>query len=932
VSQTPLQMAKRMAVMLLAAVDPVTNEEVVQAVDEVLKIELMSAVRPERDQLIRDVEADCNVYIPDSGFLDGREEDHLDWLPDRRGDVKWRLWQRYQRYLEDEKGWLERSTTKLGQVTDQILGRLEDPHRPGRWDRRGMVVGQVQSGKTANYTGLICKAADAGYKLIVVLAGIDDSLRSQTQLRLDEGFLGYDTQKRMLFDKTNTRLGVGLLPGIDFYIVNTLTNSAQRGDFKKNIAENAGINVGGSDPLLLVVKKNKKILENLIAWATTTQQVVQQGETKARVPHVPLLVIDDECDHASVNTRDTFDTRTGAFDPDTDPTAINGCIRTLLDSFDQSAYIGYTATPFANIFIYKDAATKNHGEDLFPRSFLLSLKEPSDYIGAVKVFGLTADPDANIEAVEPYPITRTVDDADTWMPNNHKNGYPVRAALPPTLRKAILGFVLVCAARSARGQSTEHNSMLVHVTRFNDVQHQVADLIGSELAYIKDLLDFGDKRRSSNLIEELRALWEADFVPTSAAFVDDKKLISVTWDQVRSALRKAALKIEIKIINGTAKDALDYFGKPNGVSVIAIGGNKLSRGLTLEGLSVSYYLRASRMYDTLLQMGRWFGYRPGYQDLCRLYTTADLQRWYKNIALANQELLLQFDEMALVGGTPEDFGLRVRRSPDNLMVTAAAKMRTGTFMKLSYSGSISETIIYSRDPAIIAGNFDQTKQLTGLLQNSAVRRPVDPKNNNIVWDNVDGHIVANFLDTFETHRGATKAQSRVMAEYIRLRLQDDPPELSSWTVALMSNPGPKREWPGFSVGCTKRTKFPDDQLPLGEEYAIRRLVSPSDEKIDLDGDELAAALQRTGKLWEKGLTKSASQTPPDMPNGPSIRKARPRERGLLLIYLLDPEVAELDADSDPIVGIAASFPYSDNAKPIEYMINNIYWEQELASG
>lgn len=253
-----------------------------------------------------------------------------------------------------------------------------------------------------------------------------------------------------------------------------------------------------------MVKKNKSILENLIAWATTTQQVLQQGATKARVPHVPLLVIDDECDHASVNTRDTFDTRTGAFDPDTDPTAINGCIRKLLDGFDQSAYIGYTATPFANIFIYKGAETKEHGEDLFPRSFLLSLKEPSDYIGATKVFGLTGDPDANIEAVEPYPIARNVDDADTWMPNNHRNGYQVPAELPDSLREAILSFVLVCAARSARGQSTEHNSMLVHVTRFNDVQQQVADLIGSELTYIRNLLEFGDKRKKNNLVDELR--------------------------------------------------------------------------------------------------------------------------------------------------------------------------------------------------------------------------------------------------------------------------------------------------------------------------------------------------------------------------------------------------------------------------------------------
>ena len=931
-SQTPLQMAQRMAIMLLDPVDPITNADVVHAVDEVLKI--VSAAQPDRDQLIRDVEAACNVYVPDAGVLEGREEDHLEWLPDRRADVEWRLWHRYQRYLEDEKGWTGRSTASLGKVTDQILGLLENPQRAGRWDRRGMVVGQVQSGKTANYTGLICKAADAGYKLIVVLAGIDDSLRSQTQVRLDEGFLGYDTQKRMLFDANNTRLGVGLLPGVDFYIVNTLTNSAQRGDFKKTIANSAGINVGGSDPLLLVVKKNKSILNNVIEWATTTQQVVQHGETKARVPHVPLLVIDDECDHASVNTSDTFDTRTGAFDPDTDPTAINGCIRTLLDSFDQSAYVGYTATPFANIFIFKDGATAAHGEDLFPRSFLVSLKEPSDYIGAVKVFGLAADRDSNIEAVEPYPITRTVNDADTWMPNKHKNGYQVPTTLPPTLRRALLAFVLVCAARAARGQSTEHNSMLVHVTRFNDVQQQVADLIDAELTFVKDLLDFGDKRESNNLIDELHALWEDDFVPTTAAFADDKTLILVSWDDVHATLRKAALKIETKIINGTAKDALDYFGKPNGVSVIAIGGNKLSRGLTLEGLSVSYYLRASQMYDTLLQMGRWFGYRPGYQDLCRLYTTTELQRWYKNIALANQELLLQFDEMALVGGTPEDFGLRVRRSPDNLMVTAAAKMRTGKFMKLSYSGSISETIIFSRNPAVVAGNFEQTKQFVGLLQNSAVRRGIDPKTGDVVWDDVDGHLVANFLDAFETHRGATKAQSRVMAQYVRQRLQDDPPELDAWTVAVISNSKAERtrNVGEFKIGCTRRAKFPDDGIPLGEDYAIRRLVSPSDEKIDLSSDEFAGALQRTRWLWERGFTKSEKETPPDMPSGPAIRKARPLERGLLLIYLLDPVIAEFDKDANPIVGIAASFPYSDNAEPIEYMINNTYWEQELASG
>lgn len=921
-SQTPAQKAKRMAVMLLEAIPQITTNEVVQVVDRVLSI--LPDAAPDREQLIREVEAACNVYVPGPTVLEGTD-DHLDWLPDRRGEIDWKLWHRYQQYLEDDKGWVPQATYRLDDITDQILRRLEDPTRPGRWDRRGMVVGHVQSGKTANYTGLIGKAADAGYKLIIVLAGTHDSLRSQTQLRLDEGFLGYDTQKRMFFDQTNTRLGVGLLPGVDFYHVNSLTSSAQKGDFQKKIASTANITVGGADPLLLVVKKNKSILNNLISWVTSVQQEVRHGQTKARVPHVPMLVIDDECDHASVNTKDTFDA-VGTFDPDVDPTAINGCIRRLLDSFEQTAYVGYTATPFANIFIYQGADTEKYGEDLFPRSFIINLKKSSDYIGAAKVFGLDADPGSGIERVEPFPITRTVDDADGWIPSNHKNGYAVPHEIPDSLRRALLGFVLVCGARHARGQSTEHNSMLVHVTRFTMVQQQVAELLGTELAYIKDRLEFGDGGKGRKLLDEIKSVWDEDFTPTSDAF-DDDTLLPVTWDQVRAVLRTAAAKIEINIINGTAKDALEYFGKPNGVSVIAVGGDKLSRGLTLEGLSVSYYLRTSRMYDTLLQMGRWFGYRPGYADLCRLYTTADLQRWYKDITLANEELLLQFDEMALTGGSPEDFGLRVRRSPDGLMITAAAKMRNGTAMRLSFSGSISETIIFRREQALVDANFERTDDLVRLLQASAPRRPRG-KTGNFVWDDVDGHTIADFLDLFETHASATKAQSRVMAKYVRSRLEDNPPELTSWTVALISNPGPERTVGGLTVGCTQRAKFPSDKA-LDSVYAIRRLVSPSDETIDLSDDEMAAALLRTRKLWEEGSTKSKRTDPPDLPNGPSIRRARPRERGLLLIYALDPFSAELAASSAPVIGFAVSFPYSDGAEAIDYMINNTYWEQEL---
>ncbi len=915
---------KRIALILLGDKPEVTTDMVAGAVDTALSTQQEETRHSaDRARLIREIEAACNVWVESPTALENNA-DHVEWLADRRAEIEWALWNRYRRYLEDEKQWPRPTIRRLDEVTDQVLKRLEDPARLGRWDRRGMIVGHVQSGKTANYIGLICKAADAGYKLVIVLAGVHNSLRSQTQLRLDEGFLGFDTQQRMSFDQTNTRLGVGRLKGFRFFTVNSLTSSAEKGDFNRTVAKGQGINIGGKDPLLLVVKKNRRILDNLISWATTTKQEVQRGARKPRVPGVPVLVIDDECDHASVNTKDSFDD-TGRFDPDVDPTAINGAIRRLLDSFEQTAYVGYTATPFANIFIFKDADTDKYGEDLFPRSFIINLRKSSEYIGASRVFGLDADPERGVEAEEPLPIVRTVADAEDWLPSNHKNGYLVPTEMPGSLKEAVRSFILVCAARAARGQQREHNSMLIHVTRFTSVQAQVADLVTQELTYLQDQIEFGDGSRGPRLPDSLRELWDRDFVATTRYFADPS-LPSVTWEEVQAHLHPAAAKIDVRLVNGSARDALEYFGRPNGVSVIAIGGDKLSRGLTLEGLSVSYYLRASRMYDTLLQMGRWFGYRPGYSDLCRLYTTAELQRWYKDITGANEELLDQFDEMALVGGTPDDFGLRVRNSPDGLMVTARAKLRSGFKVRLSFSASISETIMFRRD-STVTRNFGTTVAFVNSL---AAVSPPEPKKGNHLWRKVPGQRIADFLRDFETHPGASKAQARTLAAYIVGRLRDDPAELTSWTVAVISNPGNRVDVAGIPVGLTERGKFPaDDQL--GDTYAIRRLVSPVDEALDLSDQEYESAKRNTREHWDRDRGRSTRTSPPDLPSGPFLRRARPKERGLLLVYLLDPGKAELGSDSPPIVGLALSFPHSASGGEIEYTINNTYWEQEFGA-
>ena len=131
----------------------------------------------------------------DDAILDCKG-DHEDWFNAASGvglsrDITWHFWDHYQRYLVNGKHWPKEVVSSLDMETNKILSRLEDPQRPGQWDRRGMVIGSVQSGKTANYTGVIAKAIDSGYKLIIVLAGVHNSLRSQTQFRLNEEILGY---------------------------------------------------------------------------------------------------------------------------------------------------------------------------------------------------------------------------------------------------------------------------------------------------------------------------------------------------------------------------------------------------------------------------------------------------------------------------------------------------------------------------------------------------------------------------------------------------------------------------------------------------------------------------------------------------------------------------------------------------------------------
>ncbi|MFF1900414.1 Z1 domain-containing protein [Streptomyces sp. NPDC058206] len=914
VPDDPMAKAKRLVLGFLPQDRQPKTDEVQSAVNAIFGMLAAQGESLDRDQLAKEIEAMTAVFQErSSGLVDPKG--HEPWLPEAKNDRDWDFWERYRRYLEDVVNLPPWVVRRLDQSSDDVLSQLEDPRRTGSWSRKGLVIGQVQSGKTGQYIGLAAKAVDAGYRLIVVLAGIHDDLRSQTQLRIDEGLLGFDTQHyRRSNEVGKSRLiGAGRMPLAKKLDIASPTNSTAKGDFGKKTASHTNFPLG-SFPVVLVVKKHWKLLEYVRNWVIDVHGTEDEDGKKV-VKDLPLLVIDDEADNASIDTTK---------DDDADPTKTNAAIRDLVNVFDQSAYVGYTATPFANIYINPEANNEKVGEDLFPASFIRSLPSPSNYLGPERVFGLQVDDDDE-EDTPPLPLVRDVKDAEIWLPAKHRSGYVPGAELPRSLREAISSFVLACAARRARGQTKVHNSMLVHVTRFTSVQGLVRDQVDDHLRLLVDTLR--DRYGKGPAIrEELRELWERDFVATTEQFPTDEA-VRLTWDQVSAELLDAIRKIQVKAVNGTSKDALDYYeSRRSGLSVIAVGGQKLSRGLTLEGLTVSYYLRWSKSYDALLQMGRWFGYRPKHEDLCRLYTSPELQDAYVEVTAATDELRREVEEMATLGLEPTAFGLKVRSSSLGLTVTTPNKMRKGTKILLSYSGEGPETVIFKLADRTVAHNFGILEDFVRRLDSTEELKGT-PKGGNVQWEGVSPELVSEFLSDYETDPMAQRVRPRLIAKYIDQCAKVG--ELADWTVVLVSSRTSKwaREIAGHTVGAVKRAALKDD-FQIEGRYTIRRVISPQDELIGLDEIQK----ERAREAARKAAEEAEKAAPPQNPSGTYIRRQRRPDQGLLLIYPVMPVNKDgVAVSTTPLVGFQVSLPHSKHQSKTEYVANSVWLQEDVFS-
>lgn len=808
------------------------------------------------------------------------------WFETKRLRIEFYYWNRYRQLLS-QKGFPRQVLAEIDNDTNRIVGYLENPQRAGQWDRRGMVIGHVQSGKTGNYIGVVTKAADAGYRVIIIMAGTQNKLRDQTQQRLDEGFIGFDTAAGIR-SFGREPLGVGRF-GLQRKPI-TFTTAIK--DFSKDVAESLNVRLQDlREPVVFVIKKNTNTLRNLIDWLTTHNARLRTAKIRE-----PMLLIDDEADNASINIHQRMNKIS----------TINRQVRQLVNLFERSCYVGYTATPFANIFIDPDDESEMVGHDLFPRDFIVSLNPPSNYFGANRVFRDWAD-----------TVLQEADDHHDLLPMSHRKNHVVRA-LPKSLVDAVRLFLVARSIRIVRGHVQDHNSMLVNVSRFVAVQRQIRNEIHALVAQV------GSSVRVNGAKPPGEALRDPEMRALHRVFEEHYgRTCGHDWQDVQAHLYDSISTVRVMAINNESSDSLNYTDhEETGLAVIAVGGMSLSRGLTLEGLSVSYFLRRSLMYDTLFQMGRWFGYRDGYEDLCRLWMPEEAQGWYQHIAASIEELRVELARMQSVDATPREFGLKVRSHPDALMVTARNKIGSGMKHKImiGLANRFVETAILHRDDR----TREENVRCVAQLANNMRARRIDPRGRRVRGGRLVRDVPVDLIDTFllgfKNHPGSPATESDPVRLYIAKRGN----ELDQWDVLFA---GLRRgtsnsltcDVLGFPLICQRRAPGKRSDGSMIMVTNKQRVASRGVEKVGLSDAEVRRAEARF----------DASE--PNTENYPDWIYRRERTRPLLIIHLLEiGREGEGQRNEGPIAAWSMSIPDTDrDEERVEYFVNKTWYREQF---
>lgn len=765
-----------------------------------------------------------------------------------------RCWPALRRLLAKQT-WSEESLRDLDSASTKVVSMLDHPLE-STFSTRGLVVGYVQSGKTSNFTALIAKAADAGYKFFIVLAGIHNGLRLQTQLRLE----------RQLVE-----------PVIDQW--HTLTG--RFGDFEPPAGNPAAFFGDKSQQhVLCVIKKNVPRLRKLKAWLEKAPDYLR---------NCPTLIIDDEADQASVASRST-----------------NPLIREIIDLFPRGGYIGYTATPFANLLI--DPAAK----DLYPEDFVVNLPKPKGHFGTEVLFGREVlDGEDPQDVPDGYDMIRTV--PFTEVPLVRPGRDEIDGFVPEivgSLRTAVLYFWLVTAARRVRGRGVPHSTMLIHTSVSTQVHECFKGPLEAFRTHTAGRLETGD----SELLDELEDLWKSE-VARVPGDEPDLGEAPVPFEAIRPLLSAVVDDCRIIMDNSKSVERLDYEAGP--VVAIAVGGNTLSRGLTLEGLAVSYFVRGASTYDSLLQMGRWFGFRDGYADLPRIWMTDWMRDWFRHIATVESEMRRDIEVYMIEDKTPKSFAVRLRAHP-SLRITAAGKMRDAVKASAAYGGQRVQTRYFrAQDTDWLKANRKATHDLVGRsLRLAGARHEDRGAQGRHVLRGVPYDLVLDFLSNYRFHDKSLECDGALLRDYVQRRVRSkDGGALKRWNVAIIGNPlsgDPDKRYefvPGIAVDRVIRAKLEESGSDAAD---IKTLMSRRDAGVDLDLDGLS-------EITEDLLKRARREQMPDT--------------GLLTLYPIDARSpsptnrqkrSPLDA-VDHVIGVGLVFPTpSGDDDEVEY------WSADLS--
>ena len=691
-------------------------------------------------------------------------------------------WPAVREFLLNAKGWPENDVRGIDEASNEVVSLMGNPTEE-QFSCRGLVVGHVQSGKTANMTAVAAKALDAGYNTVIVLAGLTNKLRYQTQLRLV-----HDLVNR---NKLNWQVHTPNEIDRDF-------RAPPHGGFLSHVDK----------AQLAVIKKNVSPLRELGTAVERTLPAVQR--------QLRILVIDDECDQASINSARG----------ELNMTAINRRIRELLSSLPAVTYVGYTATPFANVLINPYRVEGQELDDLYPRDFITALPQADSYFGTEKLFGATpSDPDDIQPDEEGLDMIRDVPNEEEALlqPQSREERYAFQPSMAKSLETAILYFLASCAARHARGDGAKHMTMLVHTSAYVIAHERVAALIhGWVDVNRKEIVD-----PESVLGQRIRDIWTDEMARLPENITDAP---AVPVDHIFKHVKTVLERIEFPVENGASDDRIDYTGKPK--TYIVVGGSILARGLTLEGLTVSYFLRATNQYDTLLQMGRWFGFRPRYEDLPRIWMPEQRRLSFRALAAVEQEIRDEIEQYRQQKLTPMEIAVRIRAIP-GMAITGANRMRAARTCAVSYWGTHRQTFRFNhRKEELLRRNWSAAGELVSRAEALGLRDMNAEDEARKLWCGVPRSSIQRFFEVYSVH----ETHADLGPEMLLTFLEQDDSRLNTWNVGIVeAGDGAASAEPLGAAGTVQMVNR--SRLTGSNSYAdIKALMSKHDLLFDCKED------------------------------------------------------------------------------------------------